>query len=204
MRTSGFTANSFKILLITLLVGSISAGTAGFIYSQHFLKSYAIEVSHKQKDAQASNSALNMLGVTKKELEENADIRKKIGNLRATSQFPEFLVVSEVQKIADNNNVKIKTFSYGSATTGQLPGQPTTGTPTPGATPTPTNSTALGKTITLLVELENPVDQKAFLQFINDIEQHLPKMRLNGLSVTPAETTDKINTAQLTIELYLA
>lgn len=203
MRTSGFTANSFKILLITVLIGSISAGIVGFIYSQQFLKNYTLEVSHKQKDAQASNSALNMLSITKKELEENADIRKKIGNLRATSQFPEFLVVSEVQKIADNNKIKVKSFSYGTGTA-QPPSQQTPGGLAPTTGPTSPTTTSGGKTITLLVDLENPVDQKAFLQFIHDIEQHLPKMRLNGLSVTPAETPDKINSAQLTIELYLA
>lgn len=200
---SKLSAISFKILLITMLVVSIGVGVSGFIFIQGFLKDYALDVSHKQKDALASNSAINALNNTKKELEKNADIRKKIGYLRADSQFPEFLVVSEVQKIADNNGVKVKAFSYGSATT-PLPNQATTPTPSPTVGPTTNPTTTTGKTITLLVDLENPVDQKSFLQFIHDIEQHLPKMRLNGLSVSPAEATPgKINSGQLVVELYL-
>jgi hypothetical protein len=203
MKMSKLSASSFKILLITMLLVSISVGIAGFIFIQGFLNDYAIDVSHKQKDALASNSVINALNNTEKELKKNADIRKKIGNLRADSQFPEFLVVSEVQKIADNNGIKVKAFSYGSGAT-SLPNQTTTPTPSPTTGPTTNTTSTGGKTITLLVDLENPVDQKSFLQFIHDIEQHLPKMRLNGLSISPAEAApDKINTGQLTVELYL-
>lgn len=209
MKSSGFTPVTVKNLLIVLLVVSVGAGSAGFIYIQDYIKTYAVDVSHKQVDALASNAALNTLNTTKKDLVQYASIRKKISNLRATSDFPEFLIVSEVQKIADANKVAIKTFNYQGATTttpNQTVGPSTTPNAAlqPGLQPTVT-PVAGPKTIALLVDLENPVNEKAFLQFIHDIEQHLPKMRLSGISVTPVDgSPDKINSGQLTIELYLS
>lgn len=212
MKSSGLTPVTVKNLLIVLLVVSVGAGSSGFVYIQDFIKKYAVDVSHKQIDALASNAALNTLNTTKKDLVQYASIRKKIGNLRATSDFPEFLIVSEVQKIADTNKVAIKTFNYqGVSTTTTTPNQsvgPST-TPNaalqPGLQPTVTPPSGAAKTIALLVDLDNPVDEKAFLQFIHDIEQHLPKMRLSGISVTPVDgSPDKINSGQLTVELYLS
>lgn len=205
MKKTRLTPQILMVILITSILVMIGVGVASFIYGQGILKKYAVELSHKQKDAIASNAAIQGLSVIKDTLNQNADVRTKIDQLRAKDQFPEFRIVDEVQAIAEKNNVTIKTFSYpdGTSNAGTQPApapDPNTAIPTP----TSSASSSSGKVVSLLVDLESPVDHKALLQFIYDIEQHLPKMRIKGLSVSPADgATDKVNVSQLTIELYI-
>lgn len=199
MSNVGFTPQTLKAILTILLLVSAGLGVMSFIYGQQLLQEYAIEVSHKQKDASASHSLINSLDATKQKLLTDADVRTKISQLRAQDEFPEFRIVNEVRSIAKNNGIGIKGFSYPDSTAvGTAP-------PSTPATPTPTTSNSGdGDTITLLVDLEQPVDTKAFLQFIYDIEQNLPKMKVNGLSMTPVDgSSDKINVLQLSIGLYV-
>lgn len=196
MSSLGLNALVVRTILSILVLIGIGLTTGSFIYAQDFLRKYAVEVAHKTIDARASDSTIQSLRQIQKELVANQDVRKRINLLRSDDQFPEFRIVDEIQKIAKQNNIKIKSFSYqDSATAAATPSAPVN----PGTQINNINE----KTISLLVDLESPVNYKTFLEFMYDIEQHLPKMKVDGVSLTPGDTKDRVTVGQLTVEMYI-
>ncbi|MDB5177950.1 MAG: hypothetical protein JWO61_333 [Candidatus Saccharibacteria bacterium] len=181
-----------SVLLLTVIIGSASA----FSYAIQQIKSYAIDVSHKKVDAVASNGNLQTLMTTQQELDQNRDVLEKIGLLKSSSQFPEFQVVDEVRSIATKNNIQIESFTYGATAATQTPSGSTT-TPAPPAA----NTAASGNTIALTVALSS-ASYLDFLQFTYDIEQHLPKMKIQGIDMT-ASNNGGAAIGPLVVEMYI-
>jgi len=181
------------VFLILLLVAAVG-GAGLFTYAVDRLKEYAVDVSHKKADATASNGNIQALVKTQKELEANKDVLEKVGLLKSTSQFPEFQVVDEIKEIAARNSIQVTSFNYGASTDASSGA-------TPGATATPTTPAPVasgGKTIALSVTFTSP-SYLQFLQFTYDIEQHLPKMKIQGIDVSSSGAS----IAPLTIEMYI-
>ena len=190
-----FNASSLRIALIILLLVVIFGSAGAFSYAIQQIKVYAVDVSHKKVDAVASNGNIQALRTTQQELDQNKDVLEKIGLLRSSSQFPEFQVVDEVRSIAAKNNIQIENFTYGSsAATTQTPA----GSPT---TPAPTATTTGGNTIALSVTLSS-ANYLNFLQFTYDIEQHLPKMKIQGIDLN-ANGSGGAAIGPLVIEMYI-
>jgi hypothetical protein len=219
-----FNAKTLRIFLSIMLLISTAVGVVGFIYGQRLLQGYAVEVSHKKIDAEASNNNLQSLEKMEEELADNKDVLEKISLLRATSDFPEFRVVEEINKIAQRNGVTITSYQYTDGTTPSTgtstatPSAPPTTTPPTGTTTTPAaSSSAAGKTISLLITPESPMNYRQFLQFLYDIEQNLPKMKVAGISISPGSTptaggsgtgtrptdSNQVSVGQLTVQLYI-
>lgn len=200
---------SISILLITIIA------SAGFLYGLGIIKGYAVEVSHKKVDAEASNGNIQALERIKKELDENSDVLNKVGLLKSSSQFPEIRMFDEVRKIAAKNNLTIDSFNIADTTT------TTNTTPAPGGTTTPSTttttppaSTTTGpKTVSLSVTLKSPITYSNFLQFAYDVEQNLPKMKLAGISISAgsegqsgdnsAVNPNQVSVQPITIEMYV-
>ena len=209
-------ATLLRTLLSVSMLLIIAVGSAGFLYGLSIIKAYAVEVSHKKVDAEASNGNIQALESIKKELDQNNDILNKVGLLKSDSQFPEFRIVDEIRKIAANNNLTIDSFTYAdsAAATGTTPatGSATTTPPTT-TTPTTGTATTAGKTVSLSVTLKSPIPYSNFLQFTYDIEQNLPKMKVKGISVSAGgetaskeqATTDpnQVSVEPITIEMYI-
>lgn len=200
-------AKSLRIgLLVLMLLITVGSGV-GLSYAMRTLKTFAVEVSHKKVDANASNGNIAALQKTESYLEANQDVLEKAGLLKSTSEFPEFKIVDEVRKIAAENNIQIETFSYGASessnasTSGSGSATPSAGTATGSAAAAPSNASTGGDTIPLTVTL-NASDYLNFLQFTYDIEQHLPKMKLNGISISGGGTSG-ITVDPVTIEMYI-
>ena len=197
-------AKSLRIgLLVLMLLITVGSGV-GLSYAMQNLKTFAIEVSHKKVDANASNGNIAALQKTESYLETNQDVLEKAGLLRSTSEFPEFKIVDEVRRVAAKNNIQIETFSYGASasnstsTGGTGSAIPSTGAAT-GSSAAPSSASAGGNTISLSVTL-SASDYLNFLQFTYDIEQHLPKMKLNGISISGG---GGITVDPVTIEMYI-
>lgn len=220
-----FNAKTLRIFLSIMLLISTAIGVVGFIYGQRLLQGYAVEVSHKKIDAEASNNNLQALEKMEEELADNKDVLEKISLLRATSDFPEFRVVDEINKIAQRNGITISGYQYTDGSTTPSTGAGTTAptttpptTPPTGTTTTPaTSNSAAGKTISLLITPESPMNYRQFLQFLYDIEQNLPKMKVAGISIAPggapastgpgantrAADPNQVSVGQLTVQLYI-
>ena len=219
VKTSRLNPRILRFVLAIFLLLIIGLSAAGFIYAQKELLSYAKEISRKKVDASASNSSIATLQNVQKELQNYDDVKQKISALRAGDEFPIFRIVDEVNKIASRNNIPISSYSFGDSAA------PAAGT---GATPTPTPatpaapSTSSSKTISLTVNFGQISSYRDYLQFLYDIEQNVPKMRVKSVSVNsgtaaPAANSTPNNTSQsgasasngvfsiqpLTIELYI-
>jgi len=222
-KKSKFTPRTLRVILALLLVLILGSSAAGFIYVQQELRGYAKEISRKKIDANASNSTISTLKKVENELRGYGDVKEKIQGLRANDELPEFRLTDEVTKIAARNNIPISNLSIGDGTAAGTP--PTAGgaaTPTTPTTPV-TGSTSNAKTIALTVNFGPVSDYKNYLQFLYDIEQNIPKMRVKSVSVNsgssaptdPSSSSSSSSTNQssssssgvniqpITIELYV-
>lgn len=214
-RKSRLTPRVLRIILVIFLLLILGVSAAGFIYAQKELLGYAKEISRKKVDANASNSTIATLQKVQKELQGYDDVKQKIAAIRSSDEFPEFRVVDEVNKIASRNNIPISSFSYGDSAV-----DPSTGAATPAPTTPATPITApvsSSKTISLTLNFGQISNYQDYLQFLYDIEQNVPKMRVKGVSInsgatqttndtTSSSQTDSSGTGlsiqPLTIELY--
>ena len=211
-------ATMLRLLLSISIPVVVALASAGFLFGLGILKGYAVEVSHKKVDAEASNGKIKALEKTKDELDRNSDVLNKIGLLKSDSEFPEFRIVDEIKKIAANNNLIIDSFTYANsaASAGETPATGGVAAPTGGAAVTPATpaagATSGAKTVSLSVTLKSPLSYEDFLQFTYDIEQNLPKMKLTGITIstgsgqtTENKTSDptQVSVGAITIEMYV-
>ena len=192
VKKSRLNPRSLRVILAIFLLLIIGLGAAGFVYAQKELLGYAKEISRKKVDASASNSSISTLQNIQKELRGYDDVKQKIGALRAGDEFPIFRIVDEVNKIASRNNVPISSFSFGDSAAAPTAGA--NATPTPATPAAPSASTS--KTISLTVNFGQISNYQDYLQFLYDIEQNVPKMRVKSVSVNSGAATP--NTTQNT------
>lgn len=217
-RNSKLTPRVLRILLAVFLLVILGVSAAGFTYAQKELLGYAKEISRKKVDANASNSTIATLEKVQEELQGYDDVKQKIAALRSSDEFPEFRVVDEVNKIASRNNIPITSFSYGDSAVDPATGAATP-TPTPATPAAPTTApVASSKTISLTINFGPINNYQDYLQFLYDIEQNVPKMRVKAVSIssgaaqTTGDTTSDssqtdssgtgLSIQPLTIELY--
>lgn len=202
MKRMTLNASLLRIILSVSLLVVAGAASAVFIYGKQFLTDYAIEVSHKKVDADASNGSIQALKNMEQELAKNQDVSQKIDTLKAANELPQFKIVDDVTKYAEKNQIAISSFDFaeaavpGAATTPQTPA-------TPGATPTPTPVISSAKSVSIVVTLGTSLNYLNLLQFIYDIEQNLPKMQIDGIGLTPDTTSPTdVSSDALTIQMY--
>lgn len=173
-------ATNFRILLSVSLLLIIAISSAGFAYAHQLLSTYADEIAHKKVDATASNSTIASLQKIQQTMKENQGLISKIDKLRADSSFPEFMIVDQIKTIAKRNDIRLSGYSFGSASSNEV-------APAAGGQPQPpitgqaaTNS---GDTVSLTINFSSVPSYRKYLQFLSDIEQNVPKMRITGVGV---------------------
>jgi hypothetical protein len=182
----------------------------GFSVGLSILGKYAVDVSHKRVDANASRDNLLVYKQLDEKLADNEDVLKKAQALKATTKFPEFRIVDEVKAIASKNHISIKDFQYSdsddtndSAAAGTAPSSSANATPAAGQTQPRSSS---GDTFSLTVNLASELNYENLLQFLYDIEQNVPKLQVSGISISPSSSTSstKVAVEALTIQMYVA
>jgi len=196
VKTSRLNPRILRIILAIFLLLIIGLAAAGFVYAQKELLSYAKEISRKKVDASASNSSISTLQNVQKELRGYDDVKQKIGALRAGDEFPIFRIVDEVNKIASRNNVPISSFSFGDSAATPAAGTSATPVPTPTTPTAPSPSSS--KIISLTVNFGQISSYQDYLQFLYDIEQNVPKMRVKSVAVNSGAAAPSANSAPST------
>ncbi len=209
---SWLNASTFRIILSVSLILIIILTSLGFAYAHQLLGKYADEISHKKVDASTSDETISSLQKVQQTIEQNQGLIDKINTLRADDSFPEFMIVDQIKTIAKRNDIKISSYTFGGtseeATTGGASTQPTAG-----QQPATTAPTASGDTVSLTINFGTVPSYRKYLQFIYDIEQNVPKMRIKGVGISGGksggETTDgsdpnnqqqSTNTSSLTVD----
>ncbi|HEY0965182.1 MAG TPA: hypothetical protein VGE13_01755 [Candidatus Saccharimonadales bacterium] len=191
VKTRRLNAVVLRIILSISLLLVVAVVVAGFTFTHQMLTEYAISVGRKNIDAQSSDKTLQALTHTEKQLADNTKIRDDANKLRLDDEHPEFAVRDVLTRIAKDNKISISIAS-GNSTDSTSQSSSQTQAPTAGTTTTPTPAaTSAGKTFKLAVSVKpNNADSfnrdtyKDFLQFLRDLEQSLPKIKINGVEVS--------------------
>jgi hypothetical protein len=201
------TATKLRILLSLTLLLIVAGAVGGFYYARTILSQYAVEVSHKKVDAEASSGNISALQKLKEELANDQDVIAKAKLLKSDSEFPEFDIVEDVTKYANRNGLSIASFDFGDGNSGATGSTGTTPAPTPGAAPgttTPgTQSKVSGNTVSISVTLKTPVNYANLLQFMHDLDQNLPKLKLQGIGLSGgAKSSSDVSVQPIVIQMY--
>jgi len=185
-------AGILRIVLSVSLFVIIAGAVAGFVFAHQRLTDYAIDISKKKVDAKASETTIQSLEMIPKQLEDNSKVRQTADSLRLDENHPEFNVSEELKSIAADNNIEIALTTTASATSDDASSGTTTTPVTPQTAPTATSDTF---SITMDVKPEgsesfNETTYKDFLQFLRDLEQNLPKIKINGVKVSNGSASD--------------
>lgn len=220
MKKASLNAVTLRILLAASLLLIIVITGVGFSYAHQVLSKYAQEIAHKKVDATSSNDTISSLQKVERTLNENQEVIAKVEKLRADSSFPEFMIVDQVKAIAKRNDIKLSSYSFtasANADASATGGQPSTTEPQPAAT-APGQSG--GNTISLTVNFGTIPSYRNYLQFLYDIEQNVPKMRIKGAGIggtssggsandatqpdsTQSQGGNNLGADPLTIEMYV-
>lgn len=200
------------ILLISMLI-IVAIGAGLFKLSHDKLSSVAHSVAETSATANAGQKNLDQLAITKTMLEKNNDVVKKASELAVDSTNYQNKIVTDLEKFADKTGVYITSITFDDTASGSgagtgapaAPATPTTpaaggaGTP-PGATGVPTAGPSL-QTKSATISIKTPINYNTLLQFVHDLEQNLPKMQLQNLTLTKAD--GGIATDSLSVEIYV-
>lgn len=200
-KTRNLTATKLRIVLSLTLLLIVGGAVGGFSYARSILTEYSVEVSHKKVDADASSGNISSLEKLKNELANNQDVIAKAKALKSDSEFPEFDIVDDVTRYANKNGLAIQSFDFGSSGAGSGTTTPPA-TTAPGAAAPKAPSTAQAN-VSITVTLESPVNYENLLQFVHDLDQNLPKLKLRGVNLSPdAKSSSNITVQPLVIEMY--
>ncbi len=205
-----FSAKKLRIVLFLTMILIVLGSAAAFSYGVNFVRSYALEISKKRSDAEQSNSSLQSLQTTEQLLKDNQGVIKKAEQLRAdgksNTKYPEIKIINMVKQIARANNIGIASISAtggssaGSGTTAPSGSSSTTQPNTPGTA----GAAVASDTVSVSVALTSPTNYRDYLQFLYDIEQSLPIMKVDGIDISPSNNSqDQITAGTLTIHMYI-
>lgn len=182
-------ASILRIVLGISLFLIIAVGVAGFTFAHQKLTDYAAAISKKNVDAQASETTIQSLQTISEQLDRYAEARKVAEALRLDEDHPEFAVNNDLKAIAARNNIDISLTTEAPAAEG--------GTTPPAAGTTPNTPPVTPGTFSITMEVRpksgdvfNKTTYRDFLQFLRDLEQHLPKIKINGVTVSSSEATE--------------
>jgi hypothetical protein len=196
-KQNNLTATRLRLILsISLFVITLAGGVIfSFINGQ--LKTYAVEVSHKVIDANASRDTVQTLQRIQQELNNDKDIIARTNSIVADSQSYQYQdqIVGDLNNYASAAGIVITNMDFSTNTTAGA-----TNTTTP-----PTNKAAAPagvKSVSVSVTLKNPIGYDNFLRFVRSIENNLTKMQIQKITLSKGTAGNDISSDVLTIQVY--
>jgi hypothetical protein len=189
---------SLRLLLILALFGVVLLTTAGFVFAQQKLSTYAVEVSHKKIDASASKASLQTLQSIEKQLIADKDTVEKAKVIKHSSSLPQFKAIDDLKNHAAANNISIGEISFVTASSTATPASSTPAAPL--TTPVPVVE-AEGVDISFKIN-DGQVNVNDFVRFLYDIEHSTPKMQIKGISVNKASSSNNLTVDTMTVRMF--
>ena len=201
MKTTTLTPTRLRLILISVLVLLFAAGGVIFMYGYQNITAFSATAQVVAAQAQASNSSLQTLITTKRELEKDASAVSRASQLVSESKSYVYQdqIISDINKYANEAGVGITNITFTDTKTTAV----TSPTTSANAASAPTGI----KSETASVTLANPVDYYKMLNFIHFIEQSLFKMQISQIGLSRSGSNDggsnTITSDVLTIEVYI-
>ena len=194
-----FEPTTLRVVLIAAMVLALAGSVAGFVYRLGVLNTFAVDVSHKKVDAEASNSSLQTLQKLEHTLSASRETLKRTEQLSITNELPQFQAVTDVRTIADRNKLPITNVTFTDSTAST----PSSSTPATPAAPSVAAPVATGKQVDVTLTLGENVDYDSFLQFLYDTERSIPNMQIGEISLSPGSSRDTIKPGNITIKVSI-
>ncbi len=182
-----FRATNLRTLLVVVLILVIGLASVGFSFAYGWIKSYALEVNQTVTTAHASAGASAGVSVkaTQATLAQEAPVIATLAQFYASPADFQSKAVQDINIYAQKSGLAIGGVTLGG------------GTPASGASPGATSTTT-----SLTVKLTSPVSYSSLLKFITYVQNSLPKMRVQSLSLQHATGggPDSVSIDSLVIE----
>lgn len=202
------TASRLRLLLLAALALIIILGGVIFYLGYTKLGAIASETGEQVASAKQSETTIERLEATKKELDEKKDIIARVSDITADSQNYAYQdrLVNDLTVYARKAHLTIKNISFasqGGGGTGAAPvaTAPPGGGASEGSMAAPAAGSSLKKA-TVDITLENPLDYKDLLNFLHYIEQNLTKLKVSRVSMTKSKD-ESVTIDILNLEVYL-
>lgn len=190
------------ILLIGIALIIVVTGV-GFWFFRAGLAEYAQKVVIDRQTANTSSKDLSALQRLKTQLEEDSVAVNRAEKIVAETKYYKYQnqIIEDINTYAKASKITVQGYAFDA-------GSANTTTPATGATTAvPPVAVVAGapKTTSVSVNIQSPVNYKAFLQFVHAIEINLTKMQLSGISISKPEDSNvnNVNVSPLTIEVYI-
>lgn len=202
------TAARLRLILSSTLILIVLAGGGIFYLGYSQLSKIASEAGEKAATAKQSETTIQRLESTQKELEQKKDIVFRASQVTADSQNYAYQdrLVNDLTVYASRANLSITNISFSSQASGPTVPAPATGNLEGSAgTATPETGLASGaslKKATVDITLASPLNYRDLLNFLHYIEQNLTKLKVSRVSMTKSEG-ENVTIDVLNLEVYL-
>ena len=172
-----------RATIATILIVLMIIGIVIFLLGYRQIRIYSADTQQTAADAQESNTKVQRLIATKKQLEKDAAIVARASQLVSVSQsyLYQDQIIRDINSYAYAAGVVIDSITFNDAPTA-------TGVVTPGTTIAPVGI----KTTTATVSLKNPVNYMKYLKFIHSLEQSLFRMSVLGVGMAKSTSPDDL------------
>ena len=196
---------ALSVSLIALFAGG--AALFGLAYTQ--LQTFGSEVAAKNGEAKASDNSLGNLQATKTFLDSNTALITQTNAFVLKRDLPQFQIREDIMHYADLYGLpKVQVGTTAAGTASSTPGAGASAPAAPAAPPTTpaagaTPATGAGnKQLGVSVSFSGEVDYASFVKFLYAIEHNLPKMTVDGISLS-APKGGNVTVAPFTINTYI-
>ncbi len=176
-KSKGMKATSVRGLLSFMIVVLILGIAGGFYLGLQKVREFSIDVNHTVADSEASGSSIDELQKLKQALAQSETLVNKANLVFATEANYQSQALKDVQKYASTFGITIKNTDFGDA------------------------SSTVGAR-NFVITLQSPVEYSKLLQFLDAIENNLPKMQVASVSLNRPTTGDAnkaVDTGTITI-----
>jgi Tfp pilus assembly protein PilO len=173
-----FNAISMRTILVILVCLMLGALVGGFYYAQDKLKEQSDDVNAtlvRLSNTSATQPAVD-LSKLQAELEIHRGITEKLNRLYVPSSNLQSQAIQDINRYSQASGVGIGNFTFG---------------------PTADNAQLQPNDVTVI--LRNPVNYDSLIRFMQLVETNLPKMNIQGVSITTSPEGQSVTVRNLII-----
>ena len=179
-RSQGNTPTRLRATLATIFISLLALAVVIFMLGYQQITDYSRASQQTALDAQNSNSQVQRLIATKKQLEENADVVARASQLVSVSKsyLYQDQIINDINSYAAAAGISLESITFNDKAAG--------------ATTATAAAPAGIKTTTATITLKNPVNYMKYLKFIHSLEQSLFRMSVLGVSIAKSTSLDEL------------
>jgi hypothetical protein len=201
---------SKRIFFVMIGVMFVSVAASGFAI--YFGNNLLVKQSRQLTDLKAENSLVQekqtISASVKKDIAKYSDL-EAVAKAIVPQDKDQARTIREINKIAGDNGIKLKTISFNASNLGSAPAKPTGGTTPTAPTSTitqvkPTEGITGVYTLEIIVSSldDSPVPYPKLLDFLEDLEKNRRTAHVSKMTLVPNENSTGVNFT-LTLNSYV-